>query len=483
MSNSNVGKVTQVIGSTLDAQFAEEGLPKIYNALKLDVTREVLGATEKETLWCEVAQHLGGGRVRAVALGSTDGVQRGAPVHDTGQPITVPVGEKTLGRVFNLVGETIDGLGPVDIKERRPIHHEPPEMKDLSSKTELFETGIKVIDLLCPLVRGGKAGLFGGAGVGKTVIIQELIARLARFHSGYSCFAGVGERTREGNDLWLEMQEAQIGDTGKSVIDQTVMVFGQMNEPPGARLRVALSALTMAEFFRDQTGADTLLFIDNIFRFSQAGSEVSALLGRMPSAVGYQPTLGTEMGELQERITSTSRGAVTSIQAIYVPADDYTDPAPATAFTHLDSTVNLERGIAEKGIYPAVDPLASSSRIIAPEHIGERHYLVARRVQQILQRYKDLQDIIAILGVDELSEEDKLLVARARKIERFLSQPFFVAEQFTGFPGVYTSRDDTVRSFEELCDGKWDHLSEQAFMYVGTIEDAAAKAERMAKES
>ncbi len=479
----NIGQVTQVIGATLDAQFAEDEMPDIYNALRLEVERTVLGETTKETLWCEVAQHLGGGRVRAVALGSTNGVQRGAKVVDTGSAVMVPVGEETLGRVFNLVGEPIDGLGPVTTAHgKRPIHAAPPDLKDLTAKTELFETGIKVMDLLCPLVRGGKAGLFGGAGVGKTVIIQELIARLARFHSGYSCFAGVGERTREGNDLWLEMQDAKIGDTGKRVLDQTVMVFGQMNEPPGARLRVALSALTMAEFFRDQTGADTLLFIDNIFRFSQAGSEVSALLGRMPSAVGYQPTLGTEMGELQERITSTKKGAVTSIQAIYVPADDYTDPAPATAFTHLDSTVNLERSISEKGIYPAVDPLASGSRIVDPNYIGERHYKVARRVQQILQRYKDLQDIIAILGVDELSEEDKEIVGRARKIERFLSQPFYVAEQFTGFPGNYTSLEDTIRSFEELCDGKWDHLPEQAFMYVGAIEEAAAKAEKLAAE-
>ncbi len=481
MENGNIGKVTQVIGSTLDAQFADEQMPRIYNALRLDVERKVLGKSSREVLWCEVAQHLGGGRIRAIALGSTDGVQRGTPIHDTGQSVAVPVGSETLGRVFNLVGEVIDGKGPVTVKERRPIHQDPPELSELTSKTEMFETGIKVIDLLCPLVRGGKAGLFGGAGVGKTVIIQELIARLARFHSGFSCFAGVGERTREGNDLWLEMQEAKIGDTGKRVIDQTVMVFGQMNEPPGARLRVALSALTMAEYFRDQTGADTLLFIDNIFRFSQAGSEVSALLGRMPSAVGYQPTLSTEMGQLQERITSTNRGAVTSIQAIYVPADDYTDPAPATAFTHLDSTVNLERRIAEKGIYPAVDPLASSSRLIAPEFVGERHYKVARRVQQILQRYKDLQDIIAILGIDELSEDDKVIVGRARKIERFLSQPFFVAEQFTGFKGVHTPREETIRSFEELCDGKWDHLSESAFMYVGAIEEAAAKAEKLAK--
>ena len=473
------GTVTQVIGSTLDAQFPEDKLPAIYNALKTEIERTVLGETIRETLWCEVAQHLGGGRVRAVALGSTDGLRRGAEIADTGAPVSVPVGDEVLGRVFNLVGEPIDGQGPVEAKETRPIHTAPPAFDSLSAKTEIFETGIKVIDLLCPLVRGGKAGLFGGAGVGKTVIIQELIARLARFHSGYSCFAGVGERTREGNDLWLEMQDAKIGDTGKSVIDQTVMVFGQMNEPPGARLRVALSALTMAEHFRDQTGADTLLFVDNIFRFSQAGSEVSALLGRMPSAVGYQPTLGTEMGELQERITSTNRGAVTSIQAIYVPADDYTDPAPATAFAHLDSTVNLERSIADKGIYPAVDPLASSSRILSPEYIGDRHYAVARQVQQTLQRYKDLQDIIAILGVDELSEEDKITVGRARKIERFLSQPFFVAEQFTGFPGINVKRDDTIRSFEELCAGKWDHLPEQAFMYVGSIEEAAEKAEKM----
>ncbi len=481
MANDKFGKVIQVIGSTLDAQFPEDRMPGIYNALKVEVERPVRGFTVKEKLWCEVAQHLGGGRVRAVALGSTNGLQRGTAIEDTGRAITVPVGEMTLGRVFNLIGETIDGRGDIQIEEVKSIHHEPPDLEDLAPKTEMFETGIKVIDLLCPLVRGGKAGLFGGAGVGKTVIIQELIARLARFHSGFSCFAGVGERTREGNDLWLEMQEAKIGDTGKSVIDQTVMVFGQMNEPPGARLRVALSALTMAEYFRDQTGADTLLFIDNIFRFSQAGSEVSALLGRMPSAVGYQPTLGTEMGEFQERITSTKRGAITSIQAIYVPADDYTDPAPATAFTHLDSTVNLERSITEKGIYPAVDPLASSSRLVAPEFIGERHYTIARRVQQILQRYKDLQDIIAILGVDELSEEDKVLVARARKIERFFSQPFFVAEQFTGFAGNYTPREETIRSFEELCEGKWDHLPESAFMYVGKIEEAADKAEKLAK--
>ena len=475
----NKGRVTQVIGSTFDAEFDEANLPAIYNALKIDA--EVKGLHIKLT--GEVQQHLGGGKIRAVALGSTDGLPRGMEVLDTGAPVSVPVGEGTLGRVFNLLGEPIDKRGPVDTGETRPIHSEPPEFKNLSSSTEMFETGIKVIDLLCPLVRGGKCGLFGGAGVGKTVVIQELIARLARFHSGYSCFAGVGERTREGNDLWLEMQDAKIGDTGKSVLDQTVMVFGQMNEPPGARLRVALTALTMAEYFRDQTGADTLLFVDNVFRFSQAGSEVSALLGRMPSAVGYQPTLGTEMGELQERITSSNKGAVTSIQAVYVPADDYTDPAPATTFTHLDSSVNLQRGIAEKGIYPAVDPLESTSRILDPNFVGEHHYRIARQVQEYLQRYKDLQDIIAILGVDELSEEDKMIVSRARKIERFLSQPFLVAETFTGLPGNYTKLTDTIRSFEELCEGKWDHLPETAFMYVGSIDEAAEKAEKMATDA
>ena len=475
---ATVGKITQVIGSTFDVEFPEDQLPNIYNAVETSIEHE----GEQLRLVGEVQQHIGGGRVRCVSLGSTDGLVRGQEAKDTGSPVTVPVGDETLGRVFNLIGDTIDKRGPVEVKERRAIHQAPPAFADLEPKTEIFETGIKVIDLLTPYVRGGKTGLFGGAGVGKTVVIQELIARIARFHSGFSVFAGVGERTREGNDLWLEMQEAMIGDTGKSVLDQTVMVFGQMNEPPGARLRVGLSALTMAEHFRDAKGTDVLLFIDNIFRFSQAGSEVSALLGRMPSAVGYQPTLGTEMGELQERITSTTHGSVTSIQAIYVPADDYTDPAPATAFTHLDSTVNLERSISEKGIYPAVDPLASSSRIVAPEYLGERHYKVAREVQQILQRYKDLQDIIAILGVDELSEEDKLIVRRARKIERFLSQAFYVAEQFIGIPGVYVSREDTIRSFEELCDGKWDHLPDQAFMYVGTIEDAAKRAEEMEAE-
>ncbi len=471
----NKGKITQIIGSVFDAKFDEDKIPAIYNALKVET--EIKGQTIKVT--GEVQQHLGGGKVRAIALGSTDGLARNMDVFDTGAAVTVPVGEATLGRVFNMLGEPVDGRGEVTTDTYLPIHREPPAFTELSSKTEMFETGIKVIDLLCPMVRGGKCGLFGGAGVGKTVVIQELIARLARFHSGYSCFAGVGERTREGNDLWLEMQEAMIGDTGKSVLDQTVMVFGQMNEPPGARLRVALTALTMAEHFRDQTGADTLLFIDNVFRFSQAGAEVSALLGRMPSAVGYQPTLATEMGALQERITSSTKGAVTSIQAVYVPADDYTDPAPATTFTHLDSSVNLQRGIAEKGIYPAVDPLESTSRILDPNTVGERHYKVARQVQQYLQRYRDLQDIIAILGVDELSEEDKITVARSRKIERFLSQPFLVAETFTGMPGKYTSLEDTIRSFEELCEGKWDHLPEAAFMYIGAVEEAEEKARKL----
>ncbi|RMG37761.1 MAG: F0F1 ATP synthase subunit beta [Planctomycetota bacterium] len=474
-----VGHVTQVIGSTFDAEFPEEHLPALYNALVVD--EEVHGIRVRVT--GEVQHHLGGGRVRCVALGSTDGMVRGMKVTDTGGPVRVPVGKATLGRVFNLLGEPIDGRGPVEAEERWPIHRDPPALEDLSAKTEVFETGIKVIDLLTPFVRGGKAGLFGGAGLGKTVILTELIARIASAHGGYSVFAGVGERTREGNDLWLEMQETKIGDTGRSVIEQTTMVFGQMNEPPGARLRVALSALTMAEWFRDATGADTLLFIDNIFRFSQAGSEVSALLGRMPSAVGYQPTLATELGELQERIVSTNKGAITSVQAVYVPADDPTDPAPATAFSHLDAFIYLERRIAEKGIYPAIDPLASSSRILDPQYVGERHYRVARRVQQILQRYRELQDIIAILGVDELSEDDKLVVHRARRIERFLSQPFLVAEAFTGKPGKITPLEETIQSFEELCDGKWDHLPENAFMYVGGIQEAAEQAERLAAEA
>ncbi len=470
------GHITQIIGSTFDAEFPEQSLPSIFNALKVDT--EVNGIRIKVT--GEVQQHLGGGRVRCVALSSTDGMVRGMDIVDTGGPVSVPVGKGTLGRVFNLLGDPIDGRGDVVTEERWPIHRQPPLLEDLSSKTEVFETGIKVVDLLIPFVRGGKAGLFGGAGLGKTVILQELIARIASSHGGFSVFAGVGERTREGNDLWLEMQETKIGDTGRAVIEQTSMVFGQMNEPPGARLRVALSALTMAEWFRDATGADTLLFVDNIFRFSQAGSEVSALLGRMPSAVGYQPTLSTELGALQERITSTKRGAITSVQAVYVPADDPTDPAPATAFAHLDAFIYLERRIAEKGLYPAIDPLSSSSRVLDPQIVGEHHYAVARRVQKILQRYRELQDIIAILGIDELNEEDKLVVHRARRIERFLSQPFIVAEAFTGKKGSITPLKETIRSFEEICDGKWDHLPEQAFTYVGVIEEAAEQAERMA---
>jgi F-type H+-transporting ATPase subunit beta len=469
------GKIVQVIGSTFDVEFPEGHLPEIYNAVKIDETYKGL----RLHITGEVQQHLGGNRVRCVALGSTDGLYRGLKAVDTGAPVSVPVGKETLGRVFNLLGEPIDNRGPVGTSERRPIHAQPPLFSDLSAKTELFETGIKVIDLLTPLVRGGKAGLFGGAGLGKTVILTELIARIASQHGGYSVFAGVGERTREGNDLWLEMQETKIGSTDRSVLTQTAMVFSQMNEPPGARLRVALSALTMCEWFRDSTGADTLLFVDNIFRFSQAGSEVSALLGRMPSAVGYQPTLATEMGELQERITSTTRGAITSVQAVYVPADDPTDPAPANAFQHLDAFIYLERKISEKGIYPAIDPLASNSRILDPLYIGEEHYAVARRVQQILQRYRELQDIIAILGIEELNEEDKSVVNRARRIEKFLSQPFIVAEAFTGKQGKVTPIAETIRSFKELCDGKHDHLPENAFMYIGGIDEAVEAAKKM----
>ena len=466
-----IGRITQVIGSTFDAEFPEDQLPSIYNAIKI---------TDGDiNLTGEVQQHLGGGSIRAVALGSTDGLRRGVAVNDTGAPLSVPVGKETLGRVFNLLGEPIDQRGPVNAQQTRPIHREAPPFSDLTPKAEVFETGIKIIDLLTPFIRGGKGGLFGGAGLGKTVVIQELIARIAQQHGGYSVFAGVGERTREGTDLWMEMQETEIGKTGKHVIDQTVMVFGQMNEPPGARLRVALSALTMAEYFRDETGADTLLFVDNIFRFTQAGSEVSALLGRMPSAVGYQPTLATEMGELQERITSTKNGAITSVQAVYVPADDPTDPAPANAFAHLDAFIYLERSIASKGIYPAVDPLASSSRALDPQIVGEEHYRVARKVQTMLQRYRDLQDIIAILGVDELSEEDKLTVSRSRKIERFFSQPFFVAEQFTGFPGIYTSLEETIKSFDAITKGDADDIPEQAFMYVGGLESAREKAKNL----
>jgi F-type H+-transporting ATPase subunit beta len=471
------GRIAQVIGSTFDAEFDEGHLPEIYNALT--VNAEEKGVTVRLT--GEVQQHLGGNRVRCVALGSTDGLVRGMTVVDTGGPVSVPVGKETLGRVFNLLGLPIDGRGSVPASDRWPIHRDPPAFDQLSPKTEVFETGIKVVDLLTPFVRGGKIGLFGGAGLGKTVILTELIARIAKVHSGYAVFAGVGERTREGNDLWLEMQETKVGSTGKSVIDSTVMFFGQMNEPPGARLRVALSALTNAEWFRDSTGADTLLFIDNIFRFSQAGSEVSALLGRMPSNVGYQPTLATEMGALQERITSTNTGAITSVQAVYVPADDLTDPAPATTFGFLDAFIVLQRSIAEKGIYPAVDPLGSTSRILDPQYIGQEHYDVARRVQSILQRYRELRDIIAILGVDELSEDDKVVVHRARRIERFLSQPFLVAEVFTGKAGQYTPLAETIRSFRELCDGKWDHLPEGAFLYVGAIEQAEEQAKKMAR--
>lgn len=478
-TQTHTGKIVQVIGSTFDAEFEEGHLPEIYNALKVDT--DINGVVIRLT--GEVQQHLGGNRVRAVALGSTDGLVRGVKVVDTGAPVSVPVGKETLGRVFNLLGEAIDGRGPVNATETRPIHREPPPFAELSSKTQVFETGIKVIDLLTPLVRGGKAGLFGGAGLGKTVILTELIARIASQHGGFSVFAGVGERTREGNDLWLEMQETQIGSTGRSVLTQTAMVFGQMNEPPGARLRVALTALTMCEWFRDSTGADTLLFVDNIFRFSQAGSEVSALLGRMPSAVGYQPTLATEMGELQERITSTTRGAITSVQAVYVPADDPTDPAPANAFQHLDAFIYLERSISEKGIYPAIDPLASNSRVLDPQYVGDEHYAVARRVQQTLQRYRELQDIIAILGVEELSEEDKKVVARARRIERFLSQPFIVAEAFTGKPGKVTPLAETIRSFKEICDDKHNHLPEGAFLYVGGIDEAIEQAKKMAESN
>src|SRR5689334_10661390 len=475
------GRVIQVIGSTFDVEFDGDHLPEIYNAVTIQSDNKGV----KLNLVGEVQQHLGGSRVRCVALGSTDGLMRGTEATDTGKAVQVPVGMETLGRVFNLLGQPIDGRGPVTATEKRGIHAKPPKFADLSPKSEILETGIKVIDLLTPLARGGKAGLFGGAGLGKTVILTELIARIAKVYKGYSVFAGVGERTREGNDLWLEMQETKsgAGPDAKSVIESCAMVFGQMNEPPGARLRVALSALTMAEWFRDATGTETLLFVDNIFRFSQAGSEVSALLGRMPSAVGYQPTLATEMGELQERITSTSKGAITSVQAVYVPADDPTDPAPANTFQHLDAFIYLERSISEKGIYPAIDPLASNSRLLDPQFVGERHFAVADRVKRILQRYRELQDIIAILGVEELSEEDKKVVMRARRIERFLSQPFFVAEPFTGKAGNFTKIEDTIRSFEELCDGKWDHLPESAFMYVGPIEEAAAAYEEAVKKA
>ncbi len=479
---ASTGTIAQVIGSTFDAQFPESDLPEIYNAVNV----EFKSGGETQTMVGEVAKHLGGGLVRCIALASTDGVRRGDTCTDTGNSVTVPVGEGVLGRVFNLLGEAVDQKGEVEFDKRAPIHRDPPDYVDLNPKTEILQTGIKVVDLLCPFVRGGKIGLFGGAGVGKTVVIQEMIARVARNFGGYSVFCGVGERTREGNDLWREMAEAEYTDgegNTAHVLDKVAMVFGQMNEPPGARLRVGLSGLSMAEEFRDASGKETLIFIDNVFRFTQAGSEVSALLGRMPSAVGYQPNLATEMGAMQERITSTAKGAITSVQAIYVPADDLTDPAPATTFAHLDAFVVLERGIAEKGIYPAVDPLASTSRILDPQVIGEHHYGVARRTQTILQRYKDLQDIIAILGVDELSEEDKLTVSRARKIERFLSQPFYVGEVFTGIPGITTPLEDTIDSFERLCNGEGDDLPESAFMYVGSLDEAREKAQKMAAEA
>jgi F-type H+-transporting ATPase subunit beta len=464
----NVGKILEIKGVVVDAVFPDR-LPEINTALQIRVPeREGRPAID---LVAEVQQHLGDDRLRAVAMDSTDGIPRGVDVIDTGIPITVPVGEQTLGRLWNVIGEPVDNKPPAT-GERWPIHRDPPDFDELKADIEIFETGMKVIDLIAPFIRGGKVGLFGGAGVGKTVLIQELIHNVAMEHGGVSVFSGVGERTREGNDLWLEMQEA-------GVIEKVALCYGQMNEPPGARLRVGLSGLTMAEYFRDQ-GQDVLLFIDNIFRFVQAGSEVSALLGRMPSAVGYQPTLATEMGQLQERITSTKTGSVTSIQAIFVPADDYTDPAPANTFAHLDSTVNLERSIVEKGIYPAMDPLASFSRALQPGIVSEEHYQTATRVQEILQRYKDLQDIIAILGIDELSDEDKVTVARARRIERFLSQPNFVAEQFTGQPGEYVRLEDTIKGFQEIIEGKHDELPEQAFYMVGTIEQAVEKARTLA---
>jgi len=460
------GKISQVMGAVVDVSFKGGHLPDIYNALSVDRGDEGI-------LVLEVAQHLGDGVVRTVAMDSTDGLVRGTSVLDSGEPISVPVGEKTLGRLFDVLGNTIDQKGDCKTEKRNPIHRPAPKHEELATSTEALVTGIKVVDLMEPYTRGGKTGLFGGAGVGKTVLIQELIRNIATEHGGYSVFAGVGERTREGNDLYNEMTES-------GVIDKTTMVFGQMNEPPGARLRVALSGLAMAEFFRDDEGRDVLLFVDNIFRFTQAGSEVSALLGRMPSAVGYQPTLSTEMGDLQERITSTKKGSITSVQAVYVPADDLTDPAPATAFAHLDAISVLERKIAELGIYPAVDPLASSSRILDPRIIGKRHYKVARDVQFVLQQYKDLQDIIAILGMDELSDDDKLTVARARKIQKFMSQPFFVAEQFTGTPGRYVSMEDTVSGFEAILAGEVDELGENSFSYVGTIDEAIEKHKKSA---
>ncbi len=470
-TDKNIGKIVQIIGPVIDVDFSEGKLPAINNALS--ISKKNADGTE-ETLITEVQQQLGEDRVRTVAMDSTDGLVRGMDVVDTGNPIMVPVGTSVLSRLINVTGEPIDGKGEIKAEKYYPIHRPAPKFEDLSTKKEIFETGIKVIDLIAPYIKGGKTGLFGGAGVGKTVIIQELIHNIATHHGGYSVFAGVGERTREGNDLYLEMSES-------GVIKNTSLVFGQMNEPPGARQRIALTALTVSEFFRDEMGKDVLLFIDNIFRFVQAGSEVSALLGRMPSAVGYQPTLATEMGQLQERITSTKKGSITSIQAIYVPADDYTDPAPATTFAHLDATTELSRKIFELGIFPAVDPLTSTSRILDPLVIGDEHYNVAQEVKRILQSYKDLQDIINILGIDELSDEDKLTVARARKIQRFMSQPFSVAEVFTNTPGKYVKLEDTIKGFKAICAGECDDLTENAFYLVGTIEDAVAKAEKLKK--
>jgi F-type H+-transporting ATPase subunit beta len=473
MTEKRVGKIVQVIGPVLDVEFEAGNLPEIYNALHIKSTSKEAGDID---VIAEVEQHLGENRVRAVAMKPTDGMQRGMAVVDLGEPISVPVGPETLGRVLNVLGEPVDFPDrPVNSKERWPIHRSPPTLEDQSTELKMFETGIKVIDLLEPYLQGGKIGLFGGAGVGKTVVIMELIHNIALKHGGVSVFGGVGERTREGNDLWMEFQESGVIDVNDSSKSRAALVYGQMTEPPGARLRVGLSALTVAEYFRDAEGKDVLLFIDNIFRFTQAGSEVSALLGRMPSAVGYQPTLLSEMGELQERITSTKKGSITSVQAIYVPADDYTDPAPATTFAHLDATTNLSRAISELGIYPAVDPLASSSRILDPRILGNEHYNTARQVKQILQRYKDLQDIIAILGIDELSEDDKLTVSRARKIQRFLSQPFFVAQQFTGIEGKYVSIADTIRGFKEIVEGKHDQIPEQDFFLTGTIEEVMEK--------
>lgn len=467
--NSNMGRITQIIGPVLDVEFERRKLPPIYNALK--VTNPSID-DRPWNLIVEVAQHLGEDRVRCIAMDSTDGLVRGAEVMDTGDRIKIPVGQATLGRIMNVIGEPVDEAGPIEAKVYASIHREAPSFEEQSTTVEAFETGIKVVDLLAPYSKGGKIGLFGGAGVGKTVLIMELIHNVAIEHGGFSVFGGVGERTREGNDLWEEMKESKV-------LDKAALVYGQMNEPPGARARVGLSALTVAEYFRDEEGQDVLLFIDNIFRFVQANSEVSALLGRIPSAVGYQPTLGTDMGELQERITSTKKGSITSVQAIYVPADDLTDPAPATTFAHLDATTVLSRQIAELGIYPAVDPLDSTSRILDPDVVGEEHYKVAREVQLILQRYKDLQDIIAILGMDELSEDDKLLVGRARKIQRFLSQPFFVAEVFTGTPGKYVKLSDTIRGFQEIIEGKHDDIPEQAFYMVGTLDEVLEKAKKL----